>query len=120
MVGLFILLLILYLPLFILDDQITIPELKDLLLGEKQNEGYEMYADVVDNTAPLGAWAQELFDSLFGRSILVRHILAFLIIFLQSAYAGILFISKKAFSENTYIPSFFFSLLFFFSYDTLA
>ena len=31
-----------------------------------------------------------------------------------------LFIAKKVFSENTYIPSFLFALLFFFSYDTLA
>lgn len=120
LVGLFILLLILYLPLFIFDDKITVPELKDLLLGEKQNEGYEMYQDVVDNSAPLAAWTHEMLDSLFGRSILMRHILAFIVIFLQSAYVGFLFISKKVFSENTYIPSFLFALLFFFSYDTLS
>lgn len=120
MVGLFVLLLVLYIPLFIFNDPVTIPELRDLLLGEKQNEGYKMYRDVVDSSAPLAAWAHELFDTLFGRSILARHILAFLIIFLQSAYIGFLFISKKVFSENTYIPSFIFALLFFFSYDTLA
>lgn len=79
-----------------------------------------MYRGVVDNSAPLAAWTHELLDSIFGRSFLARHILAFLIIFLQSAYVGILFISKKVFSENTYIPSLLFSLLFFFSYDTLA
>lgn len=79
-----------------------------------------MYADVVDNTAPLAAWTHEILDTLFGRSIEVRHILAFIVIFLQSAYVGIMFISKKVFSENTYIPSFLFSLLFFFSADTLT
>lgn len=79
-----------------------------------------MYRDVVDSTAPLAAWTHELLDSLFGRSLLARHILAFLVIFFQSAYVGILFITKKVFSENTYIPSLLFSLLFFFSYDTLA
>lgn len=120
LVGLFILLLLIYTPLFIYDHQITIPELKNLLLGEKQNEGYSMYREVVDRSAPLAAWTHEVLDSLFGRSVLIRHILAFLIIFLQSAYLGILFISKKVFSENTYIPSFLFSLLFFFSTDTLA
>lgn len=118
--GLFVLLLILYLPLFIYDNQVTIPELRDLVLGEKQNEGYRMYVGVIDNSAPLAAWTHEVLDSLFGRSLLVRHILAFLIIFLQSAYVGFLFISKKVFSENTYLPSFFYALLFFFSYDTLA
>jgi hypothetical protein len=120
LVGLFILLLIIYIPLFIYDDQLTIPELKNLLLGEKQNEGYSMYQDVVDSSAPLAAWTHEILDSLFGRSIMIRHILAFVIIFLQSAYVGILFISKKVFSENTFIPSFLFSLLFFFSHDTLS
>ena len=79
-----------------------------------------MYAEVIDSTAPLAAWTHEILDTLFGRSLLIRHILAFLIVFLQSAYVGILFISKKVFSENTYIPSFMFSLLFFFSWDTLT
>jgi len=120
LVGLFILLLIIYIPLFIYESQITLPELKNLLIGEKQNEGYDMYLEVVDNSAPLAAWTHEMLDTLFGRSVFVRHILAFLIIFLQSAYLGVLFINKKVFSENTYIPSFLFSLLFFFSYDTLS
>ena len=120
LVGLFLLLLLIYIPLFITTNDPTIPELKSLIVGEKQNEDYEMYAEVVDNTAPLAAWSHEMLDTLFGRSILIRHILAFVIIFLQSAYLGIMFISKKVFSENTYIPSLLFSLLFFFSYDNLA
>jgi hypothetical protein len=120
LVGLFILLLFLYIPLFIYDNGLTVPELRNLLLGEKQNEGYGMYEEVVDNSAPLAAWTHEILDTLFGRSLLVRDILAFIIIFLQSAYVGVLFISKKVFSENTFIPSFFFSLLFFFSHDTLS
>lgn len=120
LVGLFVLLLIIYLPLFLNDTDITIPELKSLLVGEKQNEDYAMYRELVDNTAPLAAWIHELLDTVFGRSVLARHILAFILIFLQSSYLGIMFISKKVFTENTYIPSFLFSLLFFFSYDTLA
>lgn len=118
--GLFLLLVILYLPLFIYNSQLTTPELKDLLVGEKLNEGYRMYSGLIDNTGPLAAWSDEILDTLFGRSLLVRHIFAFVVIFLQSAYIGIVFISKKVFSENTYIPSFLFSLLFFFSYDTLS
>ncbi len=120
MVGLFVLLLLMYVPLMIMDDQLTVPELKNLLLGEKQNEGYRMYREVVDNSAPLAAWTHEILDSVFGRSILARHILAFFIIFFQSAYVGILFINKKVLSENTYIPSLLFALLIFFSYDTLS
>jgi hypothetical protein len=120
LIGLFVLLLILYMPFFLNDTVLSVPELKSLLVGEKQNEGYAMYSEVVDNTAPLAAWTHEGLDTVFGRSITMRHILAFLLIFLQSAYLGIMFITKKVFSENTYIPSFFFSLFFFFSYDTLS
>lgn len=120
LVGLLVLLLIIYLPLFIYESPISVPELKSVLLGEKQNEGYQMYSDVVDNTAPLAAWTHEVLDSFFGRSLLPRHILAFVIIFLQSAYIGILFITKKVFSENTFIPSLLFSVLYFFSYDNIA
>lgn len=79
-----------------------------------------MYQEVIDNSAPLAAWTHGVLDSLFGRSLFIRHILAFIIIFLQSAYVGILFISKKVFSENTYVPSLLFSILFFFSWDTLS
>lgn len=120
LIGLLILLLLLYVPLFIFDHALTVPELRNLILGEKQNEGFRMYVQVVDGSAPLAAWTHEVLDSLFGRSLLIRHILAFILIFLQSAYIGMLFISKKAFSENTYIPSFLFALLFFFSWDTLS
>lgn len=98
----------------------TVLELRDLLLGEKQNEGYRMYSEVVDNSGPLAAWTHEFLDSLFGRSLLARHIIAFVIIFAQSAYIGFLFISKKVCAESTYIPSLMFGILFFFSWDTLS
>lgn len=120
LVGLLVLLLIIYLPLFIYESPASVPELKNVLLGEKQNEGYQMYSGVVDNTAPLAAWTHELLDSVFGRSLLPRHIVAFVIIFLQSVYIGILFITKKVFSENTFIPSLLFSVLYFFSYDNIT
>ena len=118
--GLLVILLIIYLPLFIDFPTITIPELKNVLLGEKMNEGFTLYAEIVDNTGPLAAWFMEFIDTLFGRSVLTRHILAFILIFLQGAYVGIMLIMRKAFNENTYIPSFLFCLLFFFSYDTLS
>lgn len=79
-----------------------------------------MYVSVVDNTAPLTAWFHEMMESMFGRSVLARHIVAFILIFLQGAYLGIMFITRKVFNENTYIPSFLFCLLFFISFDTLA
>lgn len=76
-----------------------------------------MYTSLVDSTAPLAAWFNEVIESVFGRSVLARHIIAFIIIFLQAAYFGIMFILRKVFNENTYIPSLIFCLLCFVSYD---
>ncbi|HEY0651576.1 MAG TPA: hypothetical protein VGD65_00565 [Chryseosolibacter sp.] len=120
LVGLLILMLIIFMPLLINNPGITIPELKSILIGERLNDGKDMYVSVVDNTAPLTAWFHEMMESLFGRSILARHIIAFTLMFLQAAYLGIMFITRKVFNENTYIPSFLFCLLFFISFDTLA
>jgi hypothetical protein len=79
-----------------------------------------LYSELVDATGPLAAWFNGLLDILFGRSVLARHILAFFVIFSQASYVGILFADKKAFSENTYIPSLLFAIFFFFSFDTLS
>lgn len=119
LVGLFILTLLIQLPLFIDLPGLTVPELKNILVGEKLNEGNPMYQAVVDNTGPLAAWFHELCDSMFGRAIMGRHIFAFFIVFLQASFLGIIFIVRKVHNENTYIPSFLYCLLFSFSFDTL-
>jgi hypothetical protein len=120
LLGLLVILLIMYLPLFIDPPSITSAELKSMVVGEKIHEGSQMYVEVTDNTAPLAAWFHALFDIVFGRSLLARHIIAFIIIFFQSAFLGVIFITKKVFNENTFIPSLLFSVLFFFSFDTLS
>jgi hypothetical protein len=120
LVGLLLLLIVIYLPLFLDFPSVTIPELKSIVIGEKLNEGYSMYTELADNTAPLAAWLYEVTDSVFGRSTAARHIFAFVLLFFQGAYLGIMFITRKAFNENTYIPSLIFSLLFFLSFDTIS
>ena len=120
LLGLLGILLLIYLPLFIDTPAITVPELKSLLVGEKIREGNIPYAELVDATPPLTAWFYGLADILFGRSLLARHLIAFIILFLQSAFLGIMLVNRKAFSESTYIPSFVFSIFAFFSFDTFA
>lgn len=107
-------------PLFIDGPDLTIPELKSFLVGEKVHEGKVPYAELVDSTAPITAWFYGFVDMLFGRSLWPRHLLGVIILFVQSAFLGMMFINRKAFSENTYIPSFLFSILAFFSFDTFA
>jgi hypothetical protein len=120
LVALLILLLMIYLPLFINPPPITAPELKAMMVGQKLADGERMYVEIVDNTAPLAAWFHALMDMIFGSSLLARHVVAFMLIFFQSAFLGIIFITKKVFSENTFIPSLIFSVLYFFSFDNLA
>jgi hypothetical protein len=120
LVGLLVLALVLYLPLFIDSPKISYPELKGIIIGEKLNEDQSMYTGLVDNAAPLSAWLNEIIETVCGRSLMARHIIAFVLIFLQAAYVGIMFIMRKVFNENTYIPSLIFSLLFLASYDMLT
>lgn len=120
LLGLLILMTLLSLPLFIDSAPLTHPELKSFVIGEKVNEGHTLYTELIDSTPPLASWFYGVMDWVFGRSITIRHILAFLILFSQSAFLGIMLIDKKVFAENTYIPSFIFSLLAFISFDSLS
>jgi len=120
LLGLLVIMVLINLPYFINSPEITYPELKSILVGEKVHEGKAMYTTVVDSTPPLAAWINGLLDMLMGRSILARHLFSFFIVFIQAAFIGIVFVDKKAFTENTYIPSLIFVVLFFFSFDTLA
>lgn len=120
LIGLLVLMAVLSLPLFIDTPDVTVPELKSFVIGERVQEGHGVYHETIDSTPPLTAWFYGLFDMVFGRSLTARHIFTFLIFFLQSAYLGIILIDKKVFSENTYIPSLLFSMLAFISFDSLA
>jgi hypothetical protein len=120
LLGLLVVLLIIVLPILIDPPGLTYPELKNFISGEKVRDGNSLYTEIIDSTAPLAAWFNAFLDLCFGRSVLARHIVAFLLIFLQASYLGIVFSSKKAFAENTYIPSLVFAILFTFSFDTIA
>lgn len=120
LVGLLVIMTLLSLPLFIDTPDVTIPELKSFVIGERVSDGHGLYHETIDSTPPLASWFYGLFDMVFGRSLTARHIFAFIIVFLQSAYLGIILIDKKVFGENTYIPSFLFSVLVFISFDSLA
>lgn len=120
LLGLLVVLVLIALPLLIDAPGLTMPELKSILTGEKVHEGHAMYTELVESRAPLAALLDGLFDLLFGRSLLGRHILALFIIFFQAGYLGIVFISKKAFAESTFIPALLFGVLFFFSFDNLS
>jgi hypothetical protein len=107
-------------PLFIDMPEMTYPELKSIIIGQKVHEGSTLYSELVDWTGPLAAWFDGFMTLIFGKSLLARHIVAFIVLFFQACFVGIMFADKKAFSENTYIPSLLYAILFFFSFDTLS
>lgn len=120
LLGLLAIFILITLPFFIDTPALTYPELKGLIIGEKVHEGSSLYTELVDSSGPLAGWFNGLLDVVFGRSIVARHILSFILIFLQAAYIGIVFSNQKAFAEQTYIPSLIYVVAFCFSYDTLA
>ncbi|HET9052550.1 MAG TPA: DUF6427 family protein, partial [Cyclobacteriaceae bacterium] len=120
LIGLLVIMTVLTLPLFIDTPGVTVPELKSFVVGERVTGGHGLYHGTIDSTPPLASWFYGLFDMVFGRSLTARHIVAFVLLFLQSAFLGIVLINRKVFSENTYIPSLLFSLLAFISFDSLA
>lgn len=120
LVGLLVIMTLLSLPLFIDTPDVTVTELKSFVIGERVNDGFGLYHGTIDSTPPLTSWFYGLFDMVFGRSLTGRHIFAFIILFIQSAFLGIILIDKKVFTENTYIPSLLFSLLAFISFDSIA
>ncbi len=120
LLGIVLLLLLLRLPYIWVGVPITQPEMLWMLLGEKLSEGFLLYRDIKDNTAPLSAYIYGGLHMLFGRSVLPYHLLSVGIIFFQATYLNHLLISHKSYEENTYLPACITVILFHLSYDLLT
>jgi hypothetical protein len=120
LLGLLVIAGILFIPAIVDSPPISIPELLSILIGEKITDGAAPFTGIADTTGPVAAWFYGLMDLIFGRSLMARHIMAFLIILSQAVYLGSMFINRKVFSENTYVPSLLYIIFMAFSYDTLA
>lgn len=120
LLGILILLILIALPLWIDSNVLTWPELKARILGEAISGGKLMYIQVYDDTPPLASAFFGLMNWLFGRSVFAWQFIAFLLIFFQAAYFGIILITNKAYEENTYLPSLIYGLLAFFSFDLFS
>ena len=99
---------------------LTVPELKGVLVGEMMADGKRLYTEVWDSMPPLMAYVHNGLDFMFGRAQLPRHIFSWLVIFFQAAFFGVLLINNRAFNESNYLPSLLFSILAFFSFDTVS
>jgi hypothetical protein len=109
-------------PLILLGIPVTLPELKYMVLGERLSEGFVLYRDVYDTTAPLSAVLFWLLDAVFGRNILVYRVLAALLLFLQGMRLNATFNAHGVLPEKTYLPALLYFLFgsIFFELDTLS
>ena len=120
LLGLFLILLILYIPFLTGSLPASYPELKSIILGEKLRSGAAPYAEIIDDTAPLTVYLHGFAHFLFGDSLVGRHLLASLLIFIQSVLIGIIFIDKKIYPESSFVPSIIYGMLFCLSFDNFA
>lgn len=96
------------------------PELIWMLAAERLAGGFHMYKDVVDDTGPLSVGFYWLIHLLFGKSLIIHRILAYMILLFQVVYVNSLFIRYKSFEENNYIPAAVMLVLFHLSFDMLT
>lgn len=88
-----------------------------MIIGIKVREGFSLYTEIIDRTPPLASLFYGLCQWLLGASLLSRHLVAFLMLFILSAFYALLLINKKAFPENTLVPALVFSALLTSSFD---
>jgi len=120
LLGIFVVVILISLPLFIDPVRITLDELKLFVLGEALNQGKSLYAEVLTSTPSLAAWISGWIDLIFGRSQMANHVLSLIIIFFQLSFFTIILINSRTHHENTYLPALIFGVLAFFSFDVIS
>lgn len=120
LVGLLVVFLLLASPFFLYSSGLTWPELSSLVIGQKIRDGFTPYSELLDSTAPLTQWMYGALDSILGSNLSLRHAFSFIVLFLQACYLGVMLVSKKAFTENSYVPSLMFCVLCVVSFDMLS
>lgn len=103
--------------LWLFPMEITKTLLHYLVLGERMADGFLLYQDILDDTAPLSAAVFALLDIIFGRSVLAYQILGRVLILLQIIYWNSILMRYKVFTDNTYLPAIIMAAMFQVSFD---
>lgn len=119
---LILLFLAIRIPLILWGIPLTLPELKYMVLGERLSDGFVLYRDVYDTTAPLSGLLFWFLDVVFGRNIVVYRVLATTLIFIQGMRLNATFNRNQVLPDKTYIPALLYYLFgsIFFEFDTLS
>lgn len=106
LVGVFLLLLVIRVPMFISGVPMILPELKWLLIGERLGAGdYIMYQDVWDYTAPLAVFVYKWLFILFGKTRVPYFILSILLVVVQAGIFNNVMLRNKAYNGSSYVPA---------------
>jgi hypothetical protein len=93
------------LPLVLLGIRPTAPELLHMLVGERLADGYNMYRDIYDNTAPISAFVYWLLDVVAGRSFLAYRLTAMGLILLQGLLLNSTLNHHSVYATKNYLPA---------------
>ncbi|GAB3824884.1 hypothetical protein GCM10028895_33830 [Pontibacter rugosus] len=111
LILLILLFLGLQLPLILLGIPGTTPELLQMLVGERLGDGYSMYREIYDNTAPLTALVLWLLDLMAGRSFLAYRLTAMGLLLLQALLFNYNLNRHNVYVSNNYLPALLYLLL---------
>lgn len=90
---------------------LSAPLMKWLALGERLGDGFTMYSEAFDYTAPLSALVYKWVDYIFGASRWTHVVLSSLLITIQAWIFNATLLRNKAFEENTFVPAFLYMIL---------
>jgi len=76
-----------------------------MLLGERLADGYHMYRDVYDHTAPLSALVFWLLDLIAGRSFLAYRLTALGLLLLQALLLNSTLLRHQVYPSKNYLPA---------------
>ncbi|MEJ8758318.1 hypothetical protein WG947_14995 [Pontibacter sp. H259] len=93
------------LPLYLLLTSGTLQELLYMLIGERMADGYTMYEQIYDNTAPLSALVYWIIDLLTGRSVLAYRIVALVLLLLQALTFNFILNRHQVFATRSSLPA---------------
>ncbi|PKV67271.1 hypothetical protein BD749_2413 [Pontibacter ramchanderi] len=99
------------LPLVFLGIPATASELLHMLVGERMADGYAMYRDIYDTTAPLSAFVYWTIDVVAGRSYLSYRIVATLLLLFQAIMFNVTLNRHQVYAGKDYIPALLYLLM---------
>ncbi|NEM96419.1 hypothetical protein [Pontibacter burrus] len=106
-----LLFLAIQLPLYLMLTAGTMQEFYFMLIGERLADGFTMYKQLYDDTAPLSAMVYWLIDLVSGRSVLAYRIVAISLLLLQALALNSILNRYQVYANKSYIPALLYLLM---------